>query len=205
MPEHKEYHADVVSEPKGEMPPQMAPVAIAGLKALWLGVGMSVDRRSDPAHSLRAVAFAKKYRLGGLFAAAVAFKWVSDYNFCVTFPHRYDAGVMIPHQNVFATRSGERVMLDEHGDAGRFNRASRASSNYNEYLPHAISLTALAAPVYPTAAAVGAGVFVAGRLLYAPMYSQHSDLRTPGFVLSTHFGLDMLEGLVTVAALRVLR
>ena len=96
------------------------------------------------------------------------------------------------------------AILERDGDAGRFNRATRAVYNYLEYIPILLSLSVVTGYLFPFPVFLLACAQLVGRVMYSIGYSRSLKSRGPGFLISA-LSLNILEGLTLLSGLLALR
>lgn len=92
------------------------------------------------------------------------------------------------------------VVLEEMGDAGKYNRGNRSLHHYIENLPPFLLGLPLAAFVFPAAVFVLTCTFAVGRILHQVGYSKGYGGHGAGFGLAL-LSTCVLEGLLLTAAL----
>jgi len=95
------------------------------------------------------------------------------------------------------------VLLEEEGDAGKFNRAQRASANVQETAALVLSTALMGGFVYPYPMAGLFTAYCGARVLYMKMYTSDAEKRGPGFGLSQHLIFPTMVGLTILAAYKM--
>jgi uncharacterized membrane protein YecN with MAPEG domain len=126
----------------------------------------------------------------------------------VAFYARYATGCEAPQQLLYVamteTQPRPLVLLDEEGVNGRFNRAQRAISNFQEYIVQGVLAFVLALQIFPFPAFAAGCLFVISRFLSPVMYRASAKGRGAGFGLSVHVGLGLLQGLLHLTLIKLL-
>jgi len=147
--------------------------------------------------------------LGWLYLAVYVLKTGSVLLNIQATSWRRKARINVPDQHVYKvwTPPGgpalPYVMFETEGDLGRFNRSQRAVQNYQEYLPGVLVTAVMAGYVFPFPVFILTLVYVASRMVMAVRYTESSDGRKAGFILSLLVSL-MLDGLLLLVAYKVI-
>ena len=180
------------------------------LPGIGLAMGMGVHRlRANPKIDAKITLLAE-HDLQWLYLAAFLFNrvvnWLNNYPMLhKSRVMRGKSGNLRANMYIYTTYNDadrRAVLLDEEGDAGKYNRANRSLHHFIENVPAFCVGLLLAGFVYPLATFVATCAFCAGRVLHQVEYSSSGyGAHAAGFLVAMFAGLAV-DGMILNAALK---